>query len=156
VAVDFSDESSLATSMAARLLGGTETGSDRQRLPELILLHTIELMIEWPTPDVPDLLPRHWDDEETAAKRRLESIAAGLRSDRLSVEARTLRGYAPEVIEEQVLTTKPDLVALGTRGQSGLAQLMVGSVTASVLQHVTCPVLTTRRAKAEDATQGQQ
>lgn len=150
VAVDFSEESAIVTNMAVRLVGGTRARSAGQPPSKLVLLHAVELMVEWPTPEVPDVLPRHWDDEETAAKRRLESLAASLRTEGLSVEARTVRGYPPEVIEEQARATQPDLIALGTRGQSGLAGWMIGSVTSSVLPHVPYPVLTARRAVQDD------
>jgi nucleotide-binding universal stress UspA family protein len=135
VATDFSEEAALATSAV-----GTSAP------PKLILLHTVELMVEWPTPDIPTVLPRFWDDAENNAKRQLESVAAGLRCDRLQVETRTWRGYAPEIIEQTAREIKADLVALGTRGESGLSRLMIGSVAASVLQHVPCPVLIVRKS----------
>jgi nucleotide-binding universal stress UspA family protein len=46
------------------------------------------------------------------------------------------------VVKEIVDASKEaDLVVLGTRGGSGLARLLVGSVSSEVVQHSLCPVV---------------
>lgn len=143
VPVDFSEESSLATSMAARLLAGRKGGG------EIILLHAIELLVEWPTPDMPTVMPRYWDDAEATAKRQLESIAASMRSDQLKVEVRTFRGYPPDAIDLECKSGGFDLIAMGTRGKGGLERFMLGSVAERVLHHASCPVITVRKPDAD-------
>lgn len=143
VPVDFSEESSIATSVAAQVIVGNPRGG------RMVLLHTIELVVEWPAPDLPTLLPRYWDDEENAAKVRLESIAASYRTSSLNVEIKTTRGYAPDAIEHEC-KSGIDLVAMGTRGKGGVDRMMIGSVAERVLQHVPCPVLVVHRPGAND------
>jgi nucleotide-binding universal stress UspA family protein len=56
-----------------------------------------------------------------------------------SVTVRALSGF---VVNELVDASKEaDLVVLGTRSSSGLARLLVGSVSAEVIQHSLCPVV---------------
>ena len=56
-----------------------------------------------------------------------------------SVSVRALSGF---VVKELVDASKEaDLVVLGTRSVSGLARLLVGSVSAEVIQHSLCPVV---------------
>jgi nucleotide-binding universal stress UspA family protein len=145
--VDFSEESSLATNMAVRLLSGDGRGAERGG--EIILLHAIELLVEWPTPDMPTVMPRYWDDAETTAKRQLESIAASIRNDRIAVKAKTFRGYPPDAIDLECKTGGFDLIVMGTRGKGGVERFMLGSVVERVLHHVTCPVLTVRKPDSD-------
>jgi nucleotide-binding universal stress UspA family protein len=56
-----------------------------------------------------------------------------------SVTVRALSGF---VVKELVDASKDaDLVVLGTRGSSGLARVLVGSVSTEVIQHSLCPVV---------------
>jgi len=51
-------------------------------------------------------------------------------------------GGAPaQEIIEVAIQTKPDLIAMGTRGRTGLSRLALGSVAETVLRHASCPVL---------------
>lgn len=148
VPVDFSEESALATSMAMRLLSAQTIGNG---VPwRLVLLHVVELMMSWPTPDIPTVMPRYWDEAESTARRRLETIAAGLRSDRVKVEVLVMRGAAPDLIEHEARSNGANLIAMGTHGRSGLQRLMIGSVAASVLHNAPCAVLTVRRPGADE------
>jgi nucleotide-binding universal stress UspA family protein len=36
------------------------------------------------------------------------------------------------------------MIVMGTRGRSGLAHLLLGSVAEKVVRHATCPVITVR------------
>jgi nucleotide-binding universal stress UspA family protein len=56
-----------------------------------------------------------------------------------SVTIRALSGF---VVKELVnASQEADLIVLGTRGISGFARLLVGSVSAEVVQHSLCPVV---------------
>jgi nucleotide-binding universal stress UspA family protein len=56
-----------------------------------------------------------------------------------SVTVRALSGF---VVAELVEASKEaDLLVLGTRGISGIARLLAGSVSAEVIQHSLCPVV---------------
>jgi nucleotide-binding universal stress UspA family protein len=139
VPVDFSEESSLAMSMAVRLLSGSNRGG------EIVLLHAIELLVEWPTPDMPTVMPRFWDDAEASATRQLESIAASIRNERIQVRAKVVRDYPPDAIDVECSSGTIDLIAMGTRGKGGIERFMLGSVAERVLHHVSCPELMVRK-----------
>jgi nucleotide-binding universal stress UspA family protein len=64
---------------------------------------------------------------------------------RVELSARILEGGAAEVILREAGTGRYDLVAMGTRGRTGLGRLM-GSVAAAVVRQAPCPVLTARIA----------
>lgn len=59
--------------------------------------------------------------------------------ERIDRASRTADGILACAEEEH-----PDLLVLGTHGRTGAAHLLLGSVTATVLAHATCPVLTQR------------
>jgi nucleotide-binding universal stress UspA family protein len=67
--------------------------------------------------------------------------AAGRLSDARPPSA-TVRALSGFVVNELVDASKEaDLVVLGTRSSSGLARLLVGSVSTEVVQHSQCPVV---------------
>jgi nucleotide-binding universal stress UspA family protein len=70
--------------------------------------------------------------------RRVVELATGSTNASLIAES----GDARTVIVDQALTTKADLIVMGTHGHRGFKRLMVGSVTESVLREAPCPVLT--------------
>lgn len=83
--------------------------------------------------------------------RRVVDLAAG--STRTSLVAES--GDARAVIVDQALTTKTDLIVMGTHGHRGFQRLLLGSVTESVLRAAPCPVLTVppnERAAASQVT----
>ncbi len=56
-------------------------------------------------------------------------------------EAFLVGGTPAQEIVEVASQTEPDLIAMGTRGRTGLSRLALGSVAETVLRHVSCPVL---------------
>jgi nucleotide-binding universal stress UspA family protein len=63
-----------------------------------------------------------------------------------------LHGEHPgETIVRRARDTRAALVAMTTHGASGLARLLHGSVTADVVRHAPCPVLTVRPASLPDS-----
>ncbi len=53
-------------------------------------------------------------------------------------------GYPPDVIAAYANEHKPDLIVMGTRGHTSLANLVLGSVVTGVLARCTVPVLLIR------------
>jgi nucleotide-binding universal stress UspA family protein len=60
-------------------------------------------------------------------------------------EAAILRGRPASVIIDDARAFAADLVIVGTRGHGSIASLILGSVSAEVVDHATCPVLVARR-----------
>ncbi len=51
---------------------------------------------------------------------------------------------APDSIVNYAESKKADLIVIGTKGRTGLKQLLLGSVASGVVTHASCPVLITR------------
>ena len=147
VATDFSEEAALATSMAVRLLHGCVTEG------HLVLLHSVALSVKHIDADVPMPIPEYWDAAERDAAQKLQTLAASLRNDRMTVEAKTFRGYPAETILSEARNCQADLIAMGTQGRKGLDRFFMGSVAERVLHHADCPVLTVRRPEGDQPIQ---
>jgi nucleotide-binding universal stress UspA family protein len=145
VGVDFSEESLLAASIAARLLYRTQVAKT-----SLTLFHTVALKIEFRGPDVPVALPQHWDDAEAASRKQLEALAARFRNPKIDVRTATYRGYPSDGILHEARTRKSDVIALGTHGRGTVNRMLLGSVAERVLHHAECPVLTVRHPSLHD------
>jgi nucleotide-binding universal stress UspA family protein len=132
VPIDFHDASLDALAMALEL--GTKLGL------EVVLMHTYTVpVVVYPGFD-PIVAPGLPDEIATTAKSALESLATergGLRT--------VLRSGDPAVEILRVIDElRPALVAMGTHGRTGLAHLLLGSVTETVVRSSRAPVLTLR------------
>lgn len=113
----------------------------------------------WMAPSPPELdsveaeLLRHADVTLEDAERTLERPGR-------TVERLTLRGRPGSAIVEEARAWKADLVVLGNRGHGPIASLVLGSVSAEVVDHAPCPVLVVREDEiasvvfAEDGSDG--
>lgn len=149
VGIDFSEESALAAKMAVRLLESSSAARCT-----LALFHTVALAIEFRGADVPVALPEHWDHAEAAAMKRVEAMAAPLRSMRLDVKTVTFRGYPSDGILHEAHALNADFIAVGTHGRGTVNRVLLGSVAESVLHRADRPVLTVRHPTAQTATHG--
>ena len=126
VSTDFSDISGAGVRYACRLAG--ETGA------ELILVNVIAL-------DESNFVDK---TELNQHKRRLDELAnkaivetgADLKIRKI-VEPGPPAGLLLELAEKE----RVDLLVMSSHGRSGLARILIGSVTEEVLRHAPCPVL---------------
>ena len=89
--------------------------------------------------------------QETAAKERLETRRDEAAKEGVTLEPRVRAGSsAYEGILEEVGETQPDLIIMGRHGYTGLARLLMGSVTARVIGHSPCHVLVMPRGVGLD------
>jgi nucleotide-binding universal stress UspA family protein len=126
VGYDGSDESSLAVELAGRL-----AAAGGAALVVVGVLH----------PSVKRADPARYEAHE-----RLDRIAAGLPVD---AEARVLTG-APERCLT-ALSEAVDLVVVGSRGRGALPRALLGSVSARLMRHAACPVVSVPKALAVSA-----
>ena len=66
-----------------------------------------------------------------------------LTSDR-HVDTRVIRGRPASAIVDEAAAVAPDLLVVGSRGHGPLASVVMGSVSAEVVDHAPCPVLVAR------------
>lgn len=85
----------------------------------------------------PIVFPPSRDDVEASVRRAAASV---LRDVDATVTAEA--GDPVEIILEQALVLKADLLVMGTHGRSGVERLLFGSVADEVMRRAPCPVLT--------------
>jgi nucleotide-binding universal stress UspA family protein len=94
-------------------------------------------------------------DSHEAEALLLEDLQASLRAaaaplqapDRI-VETRVVRGRPASALLDEANGMQPDLIVIGSRGHGPLATVLVGSVSAEVVDHAPCPVLVARTSAA--------
>ena len=79
-----------------------------------------------------------------AIERVVGSASASLQKDDLASDATVVCGRPASVIVEHALELRADLVVVGSRGRGPFASLLLGSVSAEVVDHAPCPVLVVR------------
>ena len=75
---------------------------------------------------------------------RLGDIVRRLERSGRSVESIFLRGRPATALVEEAIHFRADLVIVGSRGHGPIASLVLGSVSAEVVDHAPCPVLVAR------------
>ncbi|HET9456659.1 MAG TPA: universal stress protein [Candidatus Limnocylindrales bacterium] len=89
-------------------------------------------------PEVDAQMAAHLEAQVAEAVRRLRSTGAG-------VEGAVLRGRPATVLVDEAGAFGADLVVAGSRGHGEIATLVLGSVSAEIVDHAPCPVLVARR-----------
>src|SRR5262249_4411765 len=74
-------------------------------------------------------------------RRRIVGDLAGRADARVAVSADATAGAPADAIVGYAESMRPDLIVIGTRGATGLKQLVLGSVTEEVIRTAPCPVL---------------
>ena len=79
-----------------------------------------------------------------AADRRLDELVTGLAKQGLRARYTILHEDPSSGICARAKEVGADLLALGTRGRSGLAHVLLGSVAERTIRSAPCPVLTVK------------
>jgi nucleotide-binding universal stress UspA family protein len=80
----------------------------------------------------------------TALELRLADTARHLSRTGCTIETRLLHGRPASVIVEEAQDLRADLIVVGSRGLGRLRSMLLGSVSAEVVDHAPCPVLVAR------------
>jgi nucleotide-binding universal stress UspA family protein len=139
VPTDFSPAAELAIATAHRLLAPLEQDA------RLILVNAFNLPIEYTAYGSIPVSFRFLEDAGLDAEQRLYDAARALQREGLTVETVAREGDPSHVIAEEAEKRGADLIAMGTRGLSGLRHLFLGSTAERVVEHAPCPVMTIRR-----------
>jgi nucleotide-binding universal stress UspA family protein len=134
---DFSDPSREAVRVAAEL--ASHFGA------EMLLLHVVvpSSVVPPPAMEVPPVtLPITEQELEASARQSLQEMAGSLHAQGLRAGFRVLRGNAAEEIVQATEQEQAELIAIATRGRTGLEHLLFGSVAGKVVRLAKCPVLT--------------
>jgi nucleotide-binding universal stress UspA family protein len=79
-----------------------------------------------------------------AAERIANEVGERLQSDGLAVRTWARQGDCCEELLAMAEVDRPDLVVVGPRGRSGLAAVILGSVTQGLIAHAASPLLVAR------------
>jgi nucleotide-binding universal stress UspA family protein len=92
-----------------------------------------------------------FDDREIAAAldQRLTDASTQLVDPGRVVEKRVLRGRPASTIVDEATEMRADIIVLGSRGLGRLRSMLLGSVSAEVVDHAPCPVLVARAPSVE-------
>jgi nucleotide-binding universal stress UspA family protein len=82
-----------------------------------------------------------WVRYETESLERLQQYTATANSVGITAEFRQLVGSAAAVICKAAQEWGADLIIVGNRGRTGLAELMLGSVSNAVMHRAPCEVM---------------
>jgi nucleotide-binding universal stress UspA family protein len=92
-----------------------------------------------------DIPPPEVDAEITAYQQeQVTKAAQSLRSDDRTVEGIVLRGRPATALVDEATRFGADLVMGGSRGHGTISRLLLGSVSAEVVDHAPCPILVSR------------
>jgi universal stress protein A len=89
-------------------------------------------------------LPRIREAAQRAAEERLNQIFAGTERGGLQLSTDIADGRVAPTIVNVARRQRIDLIVMETHGRSGVAHLLLGSVTEKVLRTAPCPVLAVR------------
>lgn len=141
---DFSDDATAALEQAVTLLAGEPAHC---ALILVHVLHTPALL----APMVGDIAMRQVfiDQAREHATLGLEELAERFRARGHEVETRVAEGDPADVLAEKAREGNASLIAMGTRGLTGIKRIVHGSVADRTVRHARCPVLTVPRPRPD-------
>jgi len=95
--------------------------------------------------DAPDVVDQMVD----MAQGIVESVKNKAQEFNVGVETFVKEGPAQDMILELANEQKANVIVMGSHGRTGLARLLMGSVTEKVIGHAPCPVLVVKTATQE-------
>ena len=115
---------------------------------EVHLLHVYEMPLYQvpvgvdPSAGLPGGLMDVMQDVKQAVTERLEKVRKGVEGQGVTLHTRIAEGRPARTIVAIASDESFDLIAMGTRGWTGLRHLLLGSVAEHVVRASSCPVLT--------------
>ena len=146
VPIDFSPES-LKTLRFAKLLA-TRFGA------RLHLMHVVSPPVT--SPARPVMIPPAFSEEAIAvrARQRMKELLAELSLSARSNPCAVRSGALVAEINEAARKIDADLIAIATRGYTGLKRAFLGSTTERVVREAPCPVLVVREKEHQSTGKG--
>lgn len=106
----------------------------------IILLHAFNLV--YISPDTP---VQYFDEElmsvRKASQKKLDALCTFVSKKKVKCETINMQGMVIDTIQETIKKKKIDLVIMGTKGASGISEILIGSNAAKVISKASCPVI---------------
>jgi nucleotide-binding universal stress UspA family protein len=97
----------------------------------------------WSMPTTPRV-DRYEEDLARQAEIVLEATARGLSRTGIVAQRALVRGRPGVAIAQEAADWQADLIVVGSRGHGAIATMLLGSVSAEIVDHAPCPVLVAR------------
>lgn len=115
---------------------------------KLYLLHVVYFPPQMPEYDIGRVL----DGLVKNAEKRLRKLILNANETQLIFHPEVRVGVEYGEITKLAGKEKIDLIVMGTRGRTGLAHALLGSVAERVVRHAPCPVMTIKAPAAKTKT----
>ena len=136
VPMDFSSHASAALKLAVRM------ARDSGATVHVLHAYALPLALNSPYPvKIPETVLEALREE---AARKLEESLATVRDSGVKLESHLVHASPAAGICEAAEELGADLIVMGTRGLTGLAHVLLGSVAERTLRVAPCPVLTVK------------
>jgi nucleotide-binding universal stress UspA family protein len=138
VPFDFSEQATSAFRFALDLA--------RQSGREVHAVHVIELPVIHDSMLLPTLSfeANMMNELSASANERFEQLVASVGSD-IPVSTKVVFGNTSLMLLDYIKEAEVDLVVMGTKGASGLRELLIGSTAEKIVRNAPCPVITLRK-----------
>jgi len=84
------------------------------------------------------------------ARKSLATIAGSKKFEGVTIKTHLTSGNAYKSIIKAITDTKSDLIVMGTKGASGIDELLIGSNAEKVVRNAPCPVITIKSKASGD------
>ncbi|MFD1186224.1 universal stress protein [Pontibacter rugosus] len=74
--------------------------------------------------------------------KQLEELYTSLQGQNIQIERQFVNGSPEDVIPDQLAQYKPDLLVMGTKGDSDFSRTLFGTITTKMVDNATVPLLT--------------
>jgi len=136
VAVDFSNHADAAVDTAielAKALGA-----------EIHVIHAFDLRVPMITPYEIAIPEPYIEQSREAAAAKLAKVVSTVRAQGVKVGSQLVGAPPPSAIVDAAERVGADLIVMGTRGNTGLKHLFLGSVAEQTLRLAHCAVMTVK------------
>ncbi len=145
VPIDFSKNSAKALDAAAGL-------AERFKA-RLVLLHAHHIDVPMTSQLIPGgpVLPADFQQQmHERATGAVEALAQQASKWGVEVTGKAVVGPASQAIVDEAEALSADLIVMGTRGNTGVKHVLLGSVAERVVRTAPCPVLTVKAGGGKD------
>ncbi|MCD6571598.1 MAG: universal stress protein [Deltaproteobacteria bacterium] len=126
------------------------TGLNKFFKARLYLLHVLQDFTEFSEFNLNlSVLPQLYAEFENNAAKRLEEIANTLVPSGTTCDTYIVHGIPFNEIINFSKKEQVDLIVIGTRGRTGLKQILFGSTAEKVVKRAHCPVLSVRSPESD-------
>lgn len=112
----------------------------RKMPAKVLLFHSYHLPAS-NTTTFRDITPILKQDAERAMANLIKQVKSNSLNDSITCESIVRKGHLLEQLSSLVTAEHAHLVVIGTKGATGLAEVFIGTTAASVIEHLSCPVM---------------